>query len=122
MGQGERKGNMVKKSAYIPDAGDIVWINFNPTKGHEQAGSRPAIVVSHRAYNVKSGLAMVCPITSQIKGYPFEVMIDVDKIKGVALVDQMRSVDREERKMSYICKSDKNIIIEIKQKLIAIIG
>lgn len=122
MGQGERKGNMVKKSAFIPDTGDIVWINFNPTKGREQAGVRPAVVISHKAYNAKAGLAMVCPITSQIKGYPFEVVINTNKIKGVALVDQIRSVDWKERKMSYICKSDKNIIIEIKQKLIAIIG
>lgn len=122
MGQGERKRNMVKKSAYIPDSGDIVRINFNPTKGHEQAGARPAIVVSHKAYNAKAGLAMVCPITSQMKGYPFEVIIDTDKIKGVALVDQMRSVDWKERNMSHICKGERNIIVEIKQKLIAIIG
>jgi len=113
---------MVKNNIYIPDSGDIIWINFNPTRGHEQAGARPAIVVSRKTYNAKVGLVVVCPITSQIKGYPFEVAIDCKEVKGVVLVDQIRSVDWKERKISRISKASENMMLEIKGKLIAIIG
>ncbi|TAL52585.1 MAG: endoribonuclease MazF [Nanoarchaeota archaeon] len=80
--------------------GDIIWLDFTPTKGHEQSGRRPAVVISPEEYNQKSGLLIACPITSKIKGYPFEVRID-SKIKGAILVDQIRSLDWRERNTKY---------------------
>lgn len=81
--------------------GDIVWLEFTPTKGHEQSGRRPAIVLSPVEYNEQAGLMLVCPITSKAKSYPFEVQIK-GKVKGVVLVDQVRSVDWRERSAEYI--------------------
>lgn len=79
---------------YIPSRGDIVWISFNPQAGHEQAGRRPGIVLSPKRYNRKAGLALICPITSQVKGYPFEVQLPEGlPAQGVVLSDQMRSLD-----------------------------
>lgn len=121
MGQGQGERDMVKNKNYIPKRGDIVWVDFNPVKGHEQAGKRPAIIVSPEAYNKKSGLVLICPITSQIKGYPFEVVINSEKIMGVVLVDQIRSVDWKERKISYISKMNQEEMDEITGKLIAIV-
>ena len=83
---------------YIPDRGDIVWIDFSPQAGHEQAGRRPALVVSPGAYNKKVGLAILCPITSQVKGYPFEVILPAGlPIQGVVLSDQASTGERDER-------------------------
>ena len=90
---------MVKE--YIPDRGDIVWINFNPTRGSEQKGKRPAIVISPKSYNSVSGLVLLCPITSQTKGYPFEVNVKTKDISGVILTDQIRNIDWKERKIKY---------------------
>jgi mRNA interferase MazF len=112
---------MVRK-IYIPEQGEVVWINFNPVRGHEQKGKRPAFVVSRRIYNEKSGLALLCPITSQIKGYPLEVSINTAKIKGAILADQMRSVDWKERKASFISKADSSVIAEVKEKLFALVN
>ena len=79
---------------YIPDRGDLVWLHFTRQAGHEQTGHRPAVALSPRTYNRKSGLALFCPITSQVKGYPFEVRIpDRFPIKGVVLCDQIKSFD-----------------------------
>ena len=97
---------VAKKLSYIPDRGDIVWINFNPTRGHEQKGKRPALVISPKLYNGKTGLMLVCPITSKAKGYPFEVAVFVEKKPSVALIDQIRSVDWMERKVKKIEKAN----------------
>jgi mRNA interferase MazF len=79
---------------YVPERGDIVWLEFDPQAGHEQAGKRPALVVSPSAYNGRVGLALLCPITSQRKGYPFEVALPAGlKIQGVVLADQIKSLD-----------------------------
>jgi mRNA interferase MazF len=87
---------------YIPDRGDLVWLRFDPVVGHEQAGYRPALVLSPLAYNTVSGLAVVCPITSQAKNYPFEVPLpDGLQITGVILTDQIKSVAWFERGMTY---------------------
>ena len=83
---------------YIPKRGDIVWLNFSPQLGHEQAGLRPALVLSPIVYNQKSGMMLACPITSKIKQYPFEVRIKTKKIDGVILADQVKSLDWRERK------------------------
>ena len=83
---------MVKR--YVPDRGDVVWLNFTPHAGHEQAGHRPALVLSPAAYNGKTGLMLCCPVTSQVKGYPFEVPLDARAgVHGVVLSDQVKSLD-----------------------------
>jgi len=90
---------------YVPARGDVVWITFNPQAGHEQAGRRPALVLSPSSYNGKVGLAILCPITSQVKGYPFEVAIPSgSKLSGVILADQVKSLDWRIRKAEFICK------------------
>lgn len=86
-------------AGYVPDRGDIIWITFNPQAGHEQAGRRPGIVLSPQKYNNRAGLALVCPITSQEKGYPYEVRLpDELPVQGVVLADQIRSLDWRARK------------------------
>lgn len=104
--------------AYIPDSGDIVWIMFNPQAGHEQAGHRPALVLSPRAYNEKVGLAILCPITSQVKGYPFEVLIpEGSKVKGAILSDQVKSLDWRARNAEFACKLPPENFNEVVRKL-----
>jgi mRNA interferase MazF len=108
--------------AYIPDSGDIVWIMFNPQAGHEQAGHRPALVLSPKAYNGKVGLAILCPITSQTKGYPFEVSIpDGLKINGAILSDQVKSLDWKARQAEFVCKLPSDAFNEVVQKLSTLI-
>ncbi len=107
---------MVK--GFIPDRGDIVWINMQPQAGHEQSGRRPAAVLSPKSYNGKVGLALLCPITSQIKGYPFEVMIPSElKVKGVILSDQVKSLDWKIREAEFCDKLPQDVILEIIKKL-----
>jgi mRNA interferase MazF len=77
---------------YIPEAGDVVWLDFDPQSGHEQAGHRPALVISPASYNGRTGLMLCCPLTSQIKGYPFEVAISGSS-RSVALADQIKNLD-----------------------------
>jgi mRNA interferase MazF len=85
--------------AYVPDRGDLVWIHFDPQAGHEQAGRRPALVLSPAAYNERVGLALLCPVTSQVKGYPFEVELPAGgAIDGVILSDQVKSLDWRTRR------------------------
>jgi mRNA interferase MazF len=97
---------VVARRPYIPERGDIVWLQFAPQAGHEQAGRRPALVVSPRSYNEKVGLALFCPMTSQIKGYPFEVLVDPGaKAEGAILSDQLKSLDwraRDARKFDAV--------------------
>jgi mRNA interferase MazF len=108
--------------AYVPDSGDIVWITFNPQAGHEQAGHRPALVLSPAAYNGKVGLAIMCPITSQIKGYPFEVVIpDGLEIRGAVLSDQVKSLDWKARKAEFSGKLPSSAFNEVVQKLSTLI-
>ncbi|CAN5586593.1 endoribonuclease MazF [soil metagenome] len=103
--------------SYVPERGDAVWLDFNPQSGHEQAGRRPALVISPRSYNQKVGLALFCPITSQTKGYPFEVVIPKGtKLKGVVLSDQLKSLDWRARNASLITKLPGDVINEVLQK------
>ena len=92
---------MVRRSPspdYVPERGDIVWVNFTPQAGHEQAGHRPAFVLSPSSYNGRTGLALCCPITSQVKDYPFEVVLPAGgPVTGVVLADQVRSLDWQAR-------------------------
>ena len=90
------------KRGYVPEAGDLVWVSFDPQSGHEQAGRRPALVLSPRGYNEKVGLALACPVTSKVKGYPFEVPLYMSRVRGVVLADQIRSFDWRSRQFTYI--------------------
>ena len=104
--------------AYTPDRGDAIWITLNPQAGHEQAGRRPALVLSPAAYNHKAGLVVACPITSQVKGYPFEVAIPAGlKISGVVLSDQVKSLDWKARQAELICQLPAPAVDEVLQKL-----
>jgi len=113
---------VVKKKTYVPQRGDVVWITLNPQSGHEQAGRRPAVVLSPSSYNDKVGLAVFCPITTQVKGYPFEVLLPEDlSVSGVILADQVKSLDWRARKTELICPLPKNAVIEVLQKLSALL-
>ncbi|MCF8112105.1 MAG: endoribonuclease MazF [Desulfobacteraceae bacterium] len=103
---------------YVPQRGDVVWINMHPQAGHEQAGRRPAIVLSPRSYNAKVGLALFCPVTNQTKGYPFEVIIPSGlKITGAILSDQVKSLDWKIRHTEYYSKVPETVVLEIFKKL-----
>jgi len=113
---------MVARRTYVPERGDIVWLDFNPVRGHEQGGRRPALVVSSQKYNAKSGLALVCPVTSQIKGYPFEVDFKMKEVQGVILADQIRGIDwtqRNAEKISTVSEAVLNEVQEYVKKLVA---
>ena len=104
--------------SYVPERGDIVWISLNPQAGHEQAGRRPAVVVSPRSYNRKVGLVLFCPITSHAKGYPFEVSLPADlPVSGVVLADQVKSLDWRVRQAEFSVRLPANISAEIVGKL-----
>lgn len=106
---------------YVPEAGDIVWLHFDPQAGHEQAGHRPAVVVSPASYNGKTGLMLCCPMTTQIKGYPFEVLI-AGKRPSAVLSDQIKSLDWIVRKASHKGKVAPGELAEIRKKASALIG
>jgi len=109
---------VTSKRSYVPDRGDIVWLQFNPQAGHEQAGHRPALVLSPASYNSRSGLMLCCPMTSQRKGYPFEVVIaeELDR-ESVVLADQVKSLDWKVRKAVKKGTASTDIIAETLSKL-----
>lgn len=111
---------MVKKG-YVPERGDIIWLDFTPQSGHEQKGKRPAIVISPKEYNEKVELGIFCPITSKEKGYPFEVKIESKKIDGVILSDQLKSLDWKSRNAEFIVKARKEEIKEVIDKISVLI-
>ena len=106
---------------YVPDAGDIVWLNFTPHAGHEQAGRRPALVLSPGAYNDKTGLMICCPMTTQIKNYPFEVLIAGTPANAV-LADQVKSMDWRVRRASRRGAVSPDELAEARAKILALIG
>lgn len=107
---------------YIPERGDIVWITFGKTKGHEQSGRRPALVLSTSAYQQASQLAVVCPITTVIKPYPFRVEFEGKKVGGAILADQAQSVAWQERRVQYIEQADVSVLFEVVKKIVVLIG
>ena len=114
---------MVNSQTYIPQCGDVVWITLNPQAGHEQAGRRPAVVLSPQNYNGKIGLAILCPITKIIKGYPFEVLIPEGlPVVGAILSDQVKSLDWRARDAELICSLSTETISEILQKLVTLLS
>lgn len=111
------------KRPYVPDRGDLVWLDFDPQAGHEQGGRRPALVLSPRYYNSRAGLGVFCPITSQIKGFPFEVVLPPRlKVTGAVLADHLKNVDWRARKAKYISTADPEVVEEVLQKVAALFG
>ena len=107
---------------YIPDRGDAVWITLNPQAGHEQSGRRPALVLSPAAYNRKVGLVILCPITTQVKGYPFEVIVPEGlKVSGAILSDQVKSLDWKVRKAELLCRVPAMVTQDVLSKLKALL-
>jgi mRNA interferase MazF len=113
---------MVKRG-YIPDAGDVLWVEFSPRVGHEQAGRRPAVVLSPSSYNEKASLALLCPITSHAKGYPFEVAVPAGgRFRGVILADQLRSLDWQQRKVQRAGKIPPEVLDQVRKRIGMLIG
>ncbi len=109
---------MVNRTAYAPAKGNVIWLEFDPRVGREQSGRRPAIVLSEGSYNVPSGLAIVCPITSKVKGYPFELPLPAGAVvQGVVLADQVKSVDWRVRKAEFIGTVDQDFLDQIIDRL-----
>src|SRR3990170_4042342 len=102
---------------YVPERGDIVWLSFDPQSGHEHSGHRPALVLSPSNYNEKTGLMLCCPLTTQIKGYPFEVVVDGKGKNGAVLADQIKSLDWKVREAEKNGKVSKEILEEVLEKL-----
>ena len=103
---------------YVPERGDIVWLEFDPQAGHEQSGRRPALVISPQAYNGKTSLAIICPITNKINGYPFEVALPgKQKVTGVVLADQIKSLDWRSRKAKFAEKARSEVLVEVVAKI-----
>jgi mRNA interferase MazF len=112
-----------RKSGYVPERGDVVWITLDPQAGHEQAGRRPTLVLSPAAYNGRVGLALLCPITSQVKGYPFEVPLPQGlPITGVILADEVKSLDWRARKASRAGKVPQEVVTQVLQRLNALLA
>lgn len=110
------------KRPYVPDAGDLVWLTFDPQAGREQRGRRPALILSPRIYNARAELAIACPITSRVKGRMFEVPIAGGKIEGAILVDQVKSLDWKERRAELAGKADTAVVEEVRDRLRPLLG
>jgi mRNA interferase MazF len=108
---------------YLPERGDVVWLDFQPQAGHEQTGRRPAVVLSPRSYNGKVGLALLCPITTRLKGYPFEVAVPAGcGVTGVVLSDHVKNLDWRARRAEFICRLPAPIIADVLARLAALIA
>lgn len=108
---------------FIPDSGDFVWLTFDPQAGREQAGRRPALILSPKIYNSKSGLALACPITNQVKGYPFEVAVpNGSGATGVILADHLKSVDWKARRAEHLGRCPDEALQEVRAKLAPLLG
>jgi mRNA interferase MazF len=114
---------MVNPQNYIPERGDIIWLNFNPQAGHEQAGLRPAVIISPSSYNGKVNLAICCPITNHVKGYPFEVAVPQNfKTSGVVLSDQLKCLDWKIRGATFIEKLPDDVTQDILAKISTLVS
>ena len=112
---------MVARPAYVPDAGDIVWLDFDPQAGREQAGHRPAVVLSPASYNSKTGLMVCCPMTTKIKGYPFEVAVAASR-DSVVLADQVRNLDWRARNAKRKGTVSDTELLSVRKKIAALVG
>jgi len=115
---------MVTRSVppYLPQVGDIVWLDFDPQAGREQAKRRPALVVTEQSYNRASGLAIVCPLTSRRKPYPFALPVNIDKVEGAVLVDHIKSMDWAARRATFHSKADPALLAKVRAYLGVLLG
>lgn len=107
--------------AYVPDAGDVVWLEFDPQAGHEQAGHRPALVISPASYNAKTDLMVCCPLSTRIKGHPFEVHTQVDGVDCVVLCDQVKSLDWKVRRAKTKTTAPADVMLHVRAKMKALL-
>jgi len=113
---------VVSRRGYVPERGDVVWMMFGPQAGHEQSGRRPGVVMSSSIYNGKTGMALCCPITSHVKGYPFEVLVPSGlKTSGVILADPIRNIDWKMRRTEYLCKLPDKALEEVTEKILSLL-
>jgi mRNA interferase MazF len=110
-----------RQGTYVPDAGDVVWLEFDPQAGHEQAGRRPALVMSPSTYNGKTGLMVCCPLSTKIKGYPFEVLTQVDGQAGVVLSDQVKSLDWKIRRARKKGSVPESVLLDVRGRIKALL-
>jgi len=114
---------VVDSKRYVPRRGDVIWITLNPQTGHEQTGRRPVLVLSPATYNGKVGFAILCPLTNQIKGYPFEVLVPEGlSITGAILADQLKNLDWHARGAELICSLPRRTVVEVLQKLATLLS
>lgn len=106
---------------YIPDTGEVVWLEFDPQAGHEQAGHRPALVISPASYNGKTGLMVCCPMSTKIKGHPFEVVTQVDGVDCAVLSDQVKSLDWKVRRAKKKAAADEEVLVHVRAKMKALL-
>ena len=112
----------MKSGSYVPDRGDIVWINFTPQAGHEQRGKRPALILSPKIYNEKTSLCICLPITSKVKGYPFEVALPIKlEVQGVILSDQIKNLDFTAREITFACKTPSSVVEMVQKNVLALV-
>lgn len=107
--------------AYVPDTGDVVWLRFDPQAGHEQAGHRPALVISPAGYNGKTGLMVCCPLSTQIKGHPFEVVAEIDGVRCAVLSDQVKSLDWKVRRARKKAVVSADVLVHVRAKMKALL-
>jgi mRNA interferase MazF len=107
--------------AYVPDTGQVVWLEFDPQAGHEQAGHRPALVISPANYNAKSGLMVCCPLTTKVKGHPFEVITRIDDVDCAVLSDQVKSLDWKVRRAKKKGQVSDEVMIHVRAKIKALL-
>ncbi len=107
--------------AYVPDTGDVVWLKFDPQAGHEQAGHRPALVISPANYNGKSGLMVCCPMSTKVKGHPFEVLTEVDGIECAVLSDQVKSLYWKIRRAKKKATVNTDVMLHVRAKIKALL-
>jgi mRNA interferase MazF len=108
--------------AYVPDRGDLVWLTFDPQAGREQQGRRPALVLSPRIFNEKASLAVVCPVTSKVKGRMFEVLVSEGRIEGAILANHLKSLDWQERRAQFAGKVDPATLEDVCERLRPLLG
>ena len=114
---------MTTPTPYVPDRGDLVWVSFNPQAGHEQAGRRPGLVLSPKSYTARSGLALICPVTSHAKGYPYEVTLPGGlAVSGVVLADHVKSLDWRARSVVFADTAPVRVVDEVAQKLATLLA
>lgn len=109
-------------TAYVPEAGDIVWIDFDPQVGREQSKRRPGLVLTDSGYNRASGLCVVCPLTSARKGYPFEIPVTINKIEGAILADQIKSLDWKARDVEFHSRSPVELVKKVQTYVAVLLG